>query len=191
MKYEEFWSARGLDFILPPDTKNPEGFDIAEVLLPLCPGVVLEVGCGTGRIAKMFDHDFYIGSDINSAALDVAKADLPTHYFLHQGDCDFTMPEVDTVLFYTVCLHIPDAMILDRLYTAGQSANRIVIAEIMNPKYRENRDPSQEYDISNQRSLTEYEELMHCIGFGLLSEKRLPYEFYPGEFITFAVFERK
>ncbi len=192
MNYLEFWKTRGLDFIIPPETADPEGFDIAEVLIPLCPGNVLEIGCGTGRIAKFFDTNRYKGIDINPDAVAVARAALPHHSFevLESDEPVYSMLQHDAAIFYTVCLHIPDDRILDALYGAGQSANRIVIAEIMNPKYRENRDNSLPYDLSNQRSLAEYEELMKEIGFALQSSQRLQYAFYPGEHITFAVFER-
>ncbi len=189
MNYIDFWKTRGLDFIIPPETADPEGFDIAKTLIPLCTGNVLEIGCGTGRIAKLFDHRFYNGVDINAEALMIARQSNPHHrFYCVEPDC--LLSESDTVLFYTVCLHIPDELILGQLYRAGQSADRIVIAEIMNPKYRENRDPSLPYDLSNQRSLAEYQELMKEIGFSLMAEVREPYKFYPGESITFAVFER-
>lgn len=193
MNYLEYWKERGLDTITPRDKENPEGFNIGEVLLPLCPGRVLEVGCGTGRIAKFFPAGLYKGIDINPAAITRARAALPDHAFhdYAQGSAVFSGDKYDTVLFYTVLLHVPDNLIFAQLDAAAFATDRIVIAEIMNPEYRQNRVIGADYDISNQRSLEEYVLLMKGVGFEIVETKTRPYEHYPGQDITFAVFGRR
>lgn len=190
MNYLEYWQSKGLDYIVPPGTDDAEGFDVGEVLNRVLAGRVLEVGCGTGRIAKMLAPKRYLGIDINPAAIKVAKEACPEHKF-SEHSIDAPLPKCDTILFYTVCLHIPDDLIAQQLRRAADVAKRIVIAEIMNPKYREMRDPSLDYDISNQRSLETYAKLMDTEGFVLRTHHVRPYKFYPGEDMTFAVFQKK
>lgn len=189
MKYEEFWKAKGLDFIVPPGGDDPEGFDVAATLTPLIKGRVLEIGCGTGRLAKHFGPYTYTGVDINPAALEKASAALPLHAFVHWNRKTM-LPKAGTALLYTVCLHVPDDEIEDLLCRAAEAAPRVVIAEIMNPYHRSKRNTSDEYHISNQRSLSEYERLCLNAGLALVSAREYPYAFYQGEMITFAVFER-
>ncbi len=188
MKYLEYWEKNGLDYIVPPDTTDPEGFEIGEVLNRCITGKVLEVGCGTGRIARYLSENRYFGIDINPAAVAQAKAENPNHKF-SLFHLENPLPKSTTVLFYTVCLHIPDDLIVQQLTRAAASTKRIVIAEIMNPKYRETRDPEQEYNLNNHRSLEEYEAIMKDLGFVLRVAHKRPYAHYEGEEMTFAVFQ--
>lgn len=188
MSYIEFWKANGLDFIVPPGGDNPEGFDVGAVLKEITGGGrVLEIGCGTGRIAKHFGPWEYTGVDVNPAALAVAMKALPLHAFT-QWDGDSMLPKAATALLYTVCLHVPDDKIADVLRRAAEAAPRVVIAEIMEPKFRKVAPGG--YSISNQRSLADYIGLAGDVGLQVAGVTALPYAFYPGEFITFAIFER-
>lgn len=189
MKYFEHWRTKGLDFIVPPGGDNPEGFDVGDVLTALIPGDVLEIGCGTGRIAKHFDPYKYHGVDINPAALAVAGAALPLHAFSYWDGVSM-LPKARTALLYTVALHVPDDLIEALIRRAAEAAPRVIVAEIMNPAFRKNRNPADEYHVSNQRSLNEYMALAQGVGLRVERIKALPYAFYQGEFITFAVFER-
>lgn len=186
--YLEYWQKNGLQTITPPDNPTPEGFDVYKVLRGICGGPVLEVGCGTGRIAKGFLPQEYIGVDINADALAKARAELPDYDFrlIEIGEY---LPMAETVLFYTVCLHIPDDLIERHLKEAAHVSNRVVIAEIMNRKHRDNRDKSAAYDISNHRTLQDYIDIMARFGFRLVQSLNFDYAHYDGEVITFAVFE--
>lgn len=186
--YLQYWEQNGLDYIIPPETNDPEGFDIGEVLNRCITGKVLEVGCGTGRIARYLSETRYFGIDINPAAVKKAKADNPNHKF-DLYNLEKPLPKSITVLFYTVCLHIPDDLIVQQLTRATVSTQRVVIAEIMNPKYRETRTED-EYHINNHRSLEQYEAIMKDLGFVLRVAHKRPYKFYEGEEMTFAVFQR-
>lgn len=186
--YEDFWQKNGLDYIVPPNTDNPEGFDVGEVLRGMIHGNVLEIGCGTGRIAKYFQSFEYTGVDINNNALNVARAALPFHDFrLHNLGEDY--PACETALLYTVALHIPDDIIAEELSKIGSGADRVIIAEIMNPDHRKNRSKDGAYDISNHRSIEDYRNLMRAsCGMSLKSLINRPYKHYQGEHISFAEF---
>ena len=177
-EYLEFWKTKGHDYITPEDKENPEGFDVGEVLNSLFDGDVLEVGCGRGRLSGFFDADRYIGYDINKQSLNKARKRHKKHKFTD------SLVKCDNVLLYTVCLHMPDEVVQEQLEEICKGRNRVVIAEIMNPRYRDIQDG---YSISNQRSLGDYKELMS--GFELTEYITKPYEHYQGANITFAVFD--
>ena len=194
MKYEDFWKTQGLKYITPKDLKNPEGFSVGDILKTLIPAehTVLEIGCGTGRLCQIFRDDKYIGIDINPSAIHEASAKNPGYNFAVIKLGQYLMPPRDSVLLYTVCLHIPNEILRDQLKIICSSSKKsVIIAEIMNPKYRSNRVEGAEYDISNQRSATDYIDLMGQLGFDLETEMKIPYAYYKGEDITFLKFTRR
>lgn len=158
---------RGIERVY-PEGQDYVGKHITNFLLKICKGRVCEVGCGTGRIAKIFDPSRYIGIDINQSAIDIARFDLPKHKFkdVWWGE---NYPEADTYLFYTVLLHIPDEEVF---YCISRTSGRVVVAE---PMMRHMRW----YGLSNnfQRDATEYKELFnkHDMKEMALYHTRLPY----------------
>jgi len=189
--YLAYWQQHGLDTITPRGLDNPEGFDVGEVLGKVFePGQsVLEIGCGIGRIARHFDPALYIGVDINPSAVDAARQRLPAHDFRLIGLND-DLPASDAALLYTVCLHVPDNRIDTLLARAAFGRQRVVIAEIMNKAYRAGRDDGACYDISNHRTIEEYEAIMGRVDMKLDKALQRDYAYYPGERITIGVFTR-
>ena len=193
MDYLNFWKTNGLKFITPKYLENPEGFDISEVLHKLinehCH--VLEIGCGTGRIAQFLDSEKYIGVDINPSAILKARSRCPKHAF-NTTDLDAELPERDTILLYTVCLHIPDESIDAQLKRfSATDAVFIIIAECMNTMPRGHLLRGDNYSIANQRSISEYADLLRKYGFLLDEVIAKPYAYYNGtRDITFAKFQR-
>lgn len=181
MKYIEFWKTKGHDYITPSDMENPEGFDVGAVLTDIFKGdAVLEVGCGRGRLAGFFSFTDYFGYDINEKSLLTAIKRHPDHMF---GD---KMVKCDDVLLYTVCLHMPDEEINKEMKKICKGRKKIVIAEIMNRKYR--HLTKGEYSLSNQRELDDYVQIMGNLGFELSEAINCPYKHYKGANITFAIF---
>lgn len=137
------------------DLKNltPKGKRFPEVglydaLRAACTGSVFEVGCGDGRLSPAFDPSSYTGMDINPSAIEKAKRDNPSYRYVDDWE------PADTVLAYTVLLHISDnalEQVVDRL----RQYPRIVIGEIMGRKWRTPGDPP----VYN-RELSEYEALL-------------------------------
>jgi len=102
---------------------------VVAALKEVCVGKVCEIGCGTGRIAKLFSSENYIGLDINHLAVGSAEKACPRHNFdLIMWDTLY--PTADTYLFFTVMMHIPDAELsgvikrLDRRVVVVESMGR-------------------------------------------------------------------
>jgi len=152
-KLSKFWGDKGLQYVIPNDGgQYPECFDVAKELsihlgksLP-----IVEVGCGYGRIGRLFDSTQYKGLDINPNAINRAKRELPGYHFETITDLE-QVPTCDTLLVYTVLLHIPDEEILNSLTILANRATNILVVEIMDKRWRSkqvvvpvyNRDPEE------------------------------------------------
>ncbi|MEA2992857.1 MAG: hypothetical protein QOD40_1777 [Alphaproteobacteria bacterium] len=177
-KEETFWINEGINHIKPEIGQEfPEGFDVGAALRTAIAAdfPVLEIGCGVGRIASLFRPDEYLGVDINPRALIQARASFPSHYFriIDHGQ---EYPAAPTALLYTVMLHVSDAALPDTLLEAAKSRKRLIIAEIMDRRWRHsgkvpvfNRDPE------------EYILAMNAIGYRLGSAQKHPYKRYDQE----------
>lgn len=148
MEPAEYWQANSkLEHITPPGDRHPEQ-GLFPALRRAVKGSVFEFGCGDGRLAPAFSPDAYTGFDINQHAIDAARIANPDHTFGSQW------VEADTVLAYTVLLHIPDheiQPILERF----DDYERIVIGEIMARQWRRPGNPP----VFN-RDLGEYVEMI-------------------------------
>lgn len=180
--YLNYWHKNGAQTVTPKGLDNPEGFNVVMELKKFVEGRILEVGCGYGRLAQFDD---YIGVDICADLIKSAKLNKPDMEFKHI-EFGEALPKADTTLFYTVLLHIPDDL-LDAQIDCVKS-KYVVIAEIMNPKYRNN---SGGYSISNQRSKDQYVSAMKKHGYKLTDSADYPYNYYKGENITFLKFEKE
>ncbi|WP_196207539.1 class I SAM-dependent methyltransferase [Citrobacter sp. Res13-Sevr-PEB04-36] len=172
---ELFWIDEGVSNII-PNTKfeYPEGDYLKDMLFDAIEGSfpVLEIGCGIGRIAKLFDADKYIGVDVNPNALVKARNVLPTHYFrIHDKGCCY--PKATSVLLYTVLLHISDSVIYDFLKEVCNNKTKIVISELMDTRWRRGGNPP----VYN-RDPEDYILLMSELGFKLMKSIKREYERY-------------
>lgn len=175
----EFWRNEGLLHVTPPDTTTPEGFDVnAELKNLLGEEPVLEIGCGWGRLASAFNPSNYIGFDINETAIKAASAAFPEYTFTA------TKPKTaKNVLLYTVLLHVSDEEILG--FICGLDAEKVVIAEIMDEKWRRDGVPP----VFN-RFPSRYIELFGRAGYHLTNSLDKSYPHYDDTKITFMVFEK-
>lgn len=175
---EAFWISEGKDHIIPATgTEFPEGFDVGEVLRRFIePGQsVIEFGCGVGRIARFFEPAQYLGIDINPGAVAAARARNPRHQ--HRiWDIGYALPRTDTVLIYTVLLHVSDDAIASILKTVVDSADIVIIAEIMDSRWRREGNPP----VFN-RDTEEYCRLMNELGYYLASHEKHAYARYDTE----------
>jgi len=147
---EKKWSGTGgTDRTYPKEQENiPQ--KLVHYILKYRKGITCEIGCGTGRIAKFFKPDKYIGIDINNTSIIKAQRKLPQHTFKHIGWSD-NYPKTLTYLFYSVAYHIPDneiAGIISRL------KHNVIIIEQMGAWQRDyGRDNNYFRDPSTFRKL--------------------------------------
>jgi len=190
-----FWGTEGVDHIKPEiGLEHPEGFDVPALMRELAgPRLpLLEIGCGVGRLATGFAPGDYIGVDVNPHALLVAREALPAHDFRLITE-ESVYPEARSALFYTVLLHVPDDALEVTLRRTAAVADRIIIGEVMDRRWRRPGNPP----VFNRES-EDYIQAMQALGYLLADHVRLPYARYDtAEFwnrrdtrLTMLVFER-
>ncbi len=188
IKHEQFWTGqRGLDNIKPKRTgSNWESFNALDVVKRLCGDdtCVNDIGCGTGRMAAVFDELTYVGYDLNPAAIDVAKSEFRGHYFAVLEDYADVDP-VNTFLFHSSALHIPD----DELVTLSKRAGgKLVIAETMSGRRRITPNPKRGLATHYSRTPAEYENLLSPTWALKHTERHT--DTYSRKVFTYLVFER-
>ena len=73
--------------------------------------VILDLGCGYGKMSTLFEKEDYYGVDINLNALDKAKMDygaLKNTFFLTLDEFHQTSVLFDTIIMAAVIEHLPD-----------------------------------------------------------------------------------
>jgi SAM-dependent methyltransferase len=181
----EYWrSGQGLGNITPGGMEWPEGPYFASTLSGfLYEGGVVEVGCGTGRLATCFPSDAYIGLDLCPQVVAMARERCPRHDFRVIA-WDDPLPEGDTALFHTVLLHIPDELLPTLLAKLG-GFRRVVVGEILGRKWRRPGNPP----VFN-RELEEYREAFAAAGFLYRSAMLFTYSRYPDTHLSLMDFRR-
>lgn len=164
----DYWLTEQSDNHITPGGEHHEHFDIGLCLRLLCGPSIVEVGCGNGRLYPHFET--YIGLDVNENRIDVCRERFPGGDFRLTGT-ETPYPLMPCTLFCSVLLHVRDE---DLEGIAAKCETKVVIAEVMNPKYRDN-------EVNLHRNWRGYE------AFGHPERYTLPYERYDDIF-TFLVF---
>jgi len=95
--------------------------------LPYLRGDVLDIGCGSGYLARHVDASHYVGVDIDTTSLILARTKFPEHHFLLLDD--LTTNEFDVIVALAVIEHVPEPVsflvsLRDKL--ADNSESRII-----------------------------------------------------------------
>ncbi len=191
MDTTEFWKKEGHQYIIPTTGGEfPEGWDVLSYLTKLCDGKsITEIGCGIGRLSPAFHPEHYIGIDINPKVLEIAESKNKHYKYLLDNQED-PYPDADVRLVYTVLLHIDDGYIGDFIKNLCEGTERVVVAEIMERKWRRPGNPP----VFN-REAKEYITLFEKCGFEKDYHNEKVYERYkdwPGgpHNITFLCFKK-
>jgi SAM-dependent methyltransferase len=172
---ELFWIQQGVQHIKPETGfEFPEGFDVGNTLRRAIGShfPTLEIGCGVGRIASLFSPQEYIGVDVNPVSLTLARAKLPEHA-LRIFDQGYRYPAAPSAFFYTVLLHVSDQAVEKLLAQAVVGRRRLIIAEIMDRRWRRGGSPP----VFN-RDPEDYLLMMMKLGFRLTGFIKSEYERY-------------
>lgn len=115
---------QGTEGFLSPFLRNQR----IKAVKPYLKGRVLDVGCGSGSLAKLIDPMFYVGIEIDDISLTRAKKRFP-HYFFRD-----TLPLItekfDTVVLLAVIEHVSDPSAFLKLlaqYLNNSSSAHIVL----------------------------------------------------------------
>lgn len=141
IEYLDAWQGEdGIRNVMPSRgarNKFPEmpGFHPQEVLRDMMELPVIEVGCAYGRLTPAFPPDKYVGLDINRAAIDLARKELPEYEF-HVID-SYKYPPSRSKFIYTVAMHIPDEEYPKLIEALCESTGeQIVVGEILGAHLR-------------------------------------------------------
>lgn len=182
MNYLDFWNTKAeyLENIVPDDFIQPQGKEETwNILKPLLGDNIVDFGCGYGRLAEYFSIDNYLGIDISDKSLNGARIKFPDHKFEKRNIGDL-VPDIGTVIAYTVLLHVPDDLIHNEI-NAIKHCKRVIIAEMCGKKWR-NGDGIYVFN----REIEDYKKMMgrDC------SVINIPNIRYSNEDFTFMVFEK-
>jgi SAM-dependent methyltransferase len=169
-----FWISQEQEASEPEfDSESPKGFDVGSTLKDAIDGryPVLEIGCGSGRIAKFFEPVHYIGIDQDPSALIRAKNSLPHHGFRIFDD-GYDYPAAPTAMFFKLLHNVPNELLPDMLQHVARNRSRIIIAEVMNG-YRQDGEYPFIY-----RDPETYTRLMEKIGLRLAGIAKLEGDYY-------------
>lgn len=184
MSTVEYWRSRaGLQHITPGKDTWPEGEDFGAWLVELMPGAVLEFGCGTGRLARAFPVERYIGVDVSSHALGAARAQSQ-HDFREVGEHE-TLPVADYAFAHTVLLHVSDDDISAVAARLVSAAPTVFVSEIMDRKWRRRGNPP----VFN-REYSDYIDIFRDAGMAQCVARTHPYHRYQDAYLTVLEFHR-
>lgn len=175
-KLKEFWSNDNFANIKPAiGGEFPEGFDPRKVLKSIYSWCgahqVTELGCGYGRLTKVFQNSAYRGFDINAGAISKAISILPDYSF-QEINSPHELPKGDFIYMYTVCLHMPNHVLIPWLEEMKTKYEYILIAEILGKDWRLVAGQTPVFN----RDLEEYKKLLEP--FQLSLSVNIPYQRY-------------
>lgn len=103
---------------------------------------VLDVGCGTGTQAPLFDKSKYLGFDVDSNAVNYAKRQHPGYEFLVRDATGFKLKKkFDLVLIVGVLHHLNDQELVSTLDSVKhhlKQSGKLLIIEAIPPLFKWN-----------------------------------------------------
>lgn len=115
---------QGTEGLLSPFLRNQR----CKAAKPFLSGEILDLGCGTGILAKYISANCYLGVDNDSISIEIANAQYPEHIF--QSNLPNNSKKFDTIFALAVIEHVPspkDFLITCSNYLKPTPTAKIVI----------------------------------------------------------------
>lgn len=167
--YKAHWTRDNMSNIIPGGHgRFPEGWNPLVVLnefYDFTNQIVLDYGCGYGRLCDTFDPLLYIGVDINPKAVKQAKQMHPKYCF-EETDGFKDLPKADALLAYTVFNHLD----VEAIKCIKIPCDTLIQCEILGQEW------SGKGPVSHGKTLKMYEQIFH--DFKIMKHDKLPYARY-------------
>ena len=131
-------------------TPLTEDFDPVELLKIMRLKRTLDFGCGFGRLSPAFSPSDYLGLDMSASRINSARKLYPNYSFTVLAGSKY----FDTLLFYTVAVHLTDEEFIEVIDRFPN--DRIIIIEVIGRKYRRNEGEPAVYN----REIDEYSTML-------------------------------
>lgn len=183
----DFWKNESKNNIKPNNgLEFPEGWDVRTFLSSFDCNSVIEVGCGYGRLCEAFSPENYLGLDLSSEVISLAKEKNPLYKF-ETIDWKENYPESELKFVYTVLLHMNDDMVKSMIKNLCDTSEKIIVGEIMGRKWRNEKS----YPLCYNREPEEYVKLFEENNFTMVDSVEREYKKYPDTDVTFQNFIKK
>ena len=182
----EYWEARGETYRSHEQALNRSGKTarqlevIRRALGRIKPRIVLEIGCGSGRISRVLAHasETYIAVDIAKSMLMQARANVSGDeawwLLADSANLPFRAKSVDTIVLSEVLLHIPPVGIEGSLLEIARVARRAIILDFFVKDFENPRRFRQvTKSLDSHNFLHDYPALFEATGLSIVSRVEL------------------
>ena len=145
---------QGTEGLLSPMLRNMR----IEKAKPYLSGKVLDIGCGSGALAKFIAKDNYLGIDIDETSLKLAKQDYPEHKFTNNYD-DAT-ETYDSIVALLLIEHLDNPGDFLKLCSEKLSKDGRIILTTPHPKSDLIHDIGSKVGLFSSHAEEEHEELI-------------------------------
>lgn len=118
---------------------------------------ILDIGCGSGDLAKLVNHNNYFGYDIDTYSLSLAKNKYPNHSF------ENTIPnkKFDKIIALAVIEHVKDPVEFLYNFKKYLNSDGMVILTTPHPSYEWIHDLGVKFGLFSSHASEEHETLIN------------------------------
>jgi 2-polyprenyl-3-methyl-5-hydroxy-6-metoxy-1,4-benzoquinol methylase len=125
---------------------------------PYLNGKVLDIGCGSGALAKFISDENYLGIDIDETSLNIAREDYPNHRFTNTYE--EASDKYDSIVALALLEHLDDPVDFLKLCSSKLSEQGHIILTTPHPKSDLIHDIGSKIGLFSSHAEEEHEELI-------------------------------